>query len=351
MPGRRWKRRGAVLAVAGLSLLGPRTLARLREADLSGQVALITGGSRGLGLLMARELAREGCRLAICARDEAELERARADLEGRGATVLAVICDVADRSQVDRMVRQVTERYGRIDVLINNAGVIQSGPVRTMTLEDYEEALGTMFWGVVHPTLAVMTQMIERGAGRIANITSIGGKVSVPHLVPYASAKFAAVGFSEGLRAELAGEGISVTTIVPGLMRTGSSFNAFFKGQQEREFRLFAILDSLPFISMDAERAARQIVTAVKRGEAERILGIPANVAARVHGVLPGLTTDVLGLVNRLLPGPDDRGTARSRGWDLYARNRSVLLDRLLGWNLSAARRFNEYPRHSSAGR
>ena len=342
-------RRAAALAAAGLGLVGREVLARLREADLSGQVALIMGGSRGLGLLLARELAGEGCRIAICARDEAELERARADLEGRGAEVLAARCDVADRAQVERLVRQATERFGRVDILVNSAGVIQVGPVQTMTLEDYEESLGIMFWGTVYPTLAVLPQMLERRAGRIVNITSIGGKVSVPHLVPYACAKFAAVGFSQGLRAELAREGITVTTIVPGLMRTGSGFNAFFKGQQEREFTLFALVDTLPFVSLDAERAARQIVTATKRGQAERILTIPANLAARFNGLFPGLTADLLGLANRLLPGPDGSGTARARGMAVHERVRSPLLDRLLGWNLSAARRFNEYPGPLSA--
>jgi short-subunit dehydrogenase len=105
--------------------------------------------------------------------------------------------------------------------LVNNAGVIQMGPVEDQSLEDFEEALGTMFYGVLMPIWSVLPQMISRGEGRIVNITSIGGKLSVPHLLPYNCAKFAAVGLSEGLRAELGRSKISVTTIVPGLMRTG----------------------------------------------------------------------------------------------------------------------------------
>ena len=335
-----------VLAGAGLGLgLAGRTwLARRGMADLRGQVVLITGGSRGLGLLLAREFAREGCRLVICARDPDELERARADLAGQGAEVLAVPCDVADRAQVDRLVAEATGSFGQVDILVNNAGIIQVGPFETMTYQDFETALGVIFWGVVHPTLAVLPQMRARRSGRIVNVTSIGGKVSMPHLLPYNCAKFAATAFSEGLRAELAGDGISVTTIVPGLMRTGSPVNADFKGQAELEFAWFALSDSLPFLSMDAERAARAIVTATRRGEAERILTLPASLAVRVHGLAPGLTTDLLGVVDRLLPPADGGTTATVRGETARQRLNSPLVDGLIGWTRSAAARFRQYP-------
>ena len=333
-----------LLVAAALGLAGRPLLQRLRMADLHGQVALITGGSRGLGLLLARELAREGCRLAICARDQQELDRARLDLQQRGAEVLTAPCDVADRAQVERFVDQAIRRFGRVDVLVNNAGVIQVGPVHSMTLADYEEAMGIMFWGTVYPTLAVLPGMLERRQGRIVNITSIGGTVSVPHLLPYACAKFAAVGFSEGLRAELARDGIGVTTIAPGLMRTGSGLNAFFKGRRRQEYVLFGALAGLPPFSMDAERAARQIVQAARRGEAERVLSIPAVLLARFHGLFPGLTADLLGLVNRFLPRADGSGAARVRGMELHEQVRSPALDAVMSWSLSAARRFHEYP-------
>jgi short-subunit dehydrogenase len=213
-----------------------------------------------------------------------------------------------------------------------------------MTLQDYEHAMSVMFWGAVYPTLAVLPQMLARHSGRIVNITSISGKVSVPHLLPYSCAKFAAVGFSEGLRAELAREGITVTTIVPGLMRTGSHLNALFKGHQEREYALFAPSASLPFISMDAERAARQIVRAITRGEAERVLTIPATVLARFHGLFPGTTANLLSVVGRMLPPPD--GTVRpvARGMEIQGRKRFPILRVLTRWGLSAAQRYHQYP-------
>src|SRR5919201_401355 len=233
-------------AAAG-ALFAARALVRAQRAyDVRGKTVLITGGSRGLGLVLARELAREGARIAICARDATELERAREDLAARGADVLAVPCDLTKRAQVEELVNDVRAHFGRIDVLINNAGVIQVGPIDVMTLEDYEEAMRTHYWGPLYAILAVLPQMRQRGEGRIVNISSIGGKVSMPHLLPYNASKFALVGLSEGLRAELAKDGIVVTTVCPGLMRTGSPPNAYFKGQNEKEYAWFAISDALP---------------------------------------------------------------------------------------------------------
>ena len=167
--------------------------------------------------------------------------------------------------------------------------------------------MAIIFWGAVYPTLEVLPQMRARRAGRIVTITSIGGKVSVPHLLPYSAAKFAVTGFSEGLRAELARSGIAVVTVVPWLMRTGSHLNAEFKGQHRREFGWFSLGATLPGVSISAEKAARQIVGAIERGDAELILGWQASLVARVHGLMPGLTADVLGVVNQQLAAACDR--------------------------------------------
>jgi len=305
-----------LLAAAGAgALLAARELIRRsREYDMRGRVVLITGGSRGLGLVLARELARQGAKVAVCARDAEELDRAREDLERRGATALALTCDVSNQLDVGETVREVTNHFGRIDVLINNAGVIEVGPMEVMTLEDYDHAMKTHFWGPLYSILAVLPQMKQRGEGRIVNISSIGGKISVPHLLPYSASKFALVGLSEGLRAELAKDGIVVTTVCPGLMRTGSPRNAVFKGQHKAEYAWFAISDSLPITSMKAERAARQIISACKRGDAEVVLSIQAKLAVLFHGLFPGLTADLLGVVNRLLPEPGGIGKGRALG-------------------------------------
>jgi NAD(P)-dependent dehydrogenase (short-subunit alcohol dehydrogenase family) len=313
-----------------------------QRARLRGQVAAVTGGSRGLGLLLARELGRAGSRVAICARDADELERACRYLRPIGE-VLAVPCDVADRTQAEGFVATVSRHFGRVDVLVNNAGIIDVGPLAAMGVDDFRRAMEVIFWGTVHTTLAVLPQMRARRAGRIVNVTSIGGKIAVPHMLPYGCAKFATVGFSEGLRAELAPDGVRVVTIVPGLMRTGSFQRARFTGRVAEEYRWFSLGAALPVISMDAERAARQIVRAAARGDAERILSLPAQIAARIHGLFPGLTTDALGWVNRLLLPPPD-GRARAEGLEIDAAGTASLLRALTRLGRVAARRFNESP-------
>ncbi|MGH7420298.1 MAG: SDR family NAD(P)-dependent oxidoreductase [Candidatus Rokuibacteriota bacterium] len=299
--------RGASLAaVAGGALLaGGMLMRRRRRWELAGRTVLVTGGSRGLGLLIAEELLRAGARVAICARDRDTLDRARTQLARHEGRVLAIPCDVSLRADVEDMVRRVRERFGPIDALINNAGTIVVGPLESMELEDFQTAMDVNFWGPLYAILAVLPEMRRRGSGRIVNVASVGAKISVPHLLAYSSSKFALVGLSEGLRAELAGDGIQVSTICPGLMRTGSPRHALFKGRHRAEYAWFSISDSLPVTSMSAERAARQIVAALRSGRAERVLSLPAKLGVLAHGLFPGLTADVLGVVNRWLPEPE----------------------------------------------
>jgi short-subunit dehydrogenase len=298
------------------ALSAVRSLATWRDYQFKNKVVLITGGSRGLGLVLARMLAREGARLAILARDPDELERAHQELAELTPDVVALTCDVADRVDIESAVRLAVGKLGPIDVLINNAGVIQVGPMETMTLDDYEEAMNTHFWAPLHATLAVLPEMRARREGRIVNISSIGGKVSVPHLLPYSASKFALTGLSAGLRAELLKDNIIVTTVCPGLMRTGSPRNAIFKGQHRAEYAWFAISDSLPFTSTSAESAAARIIKACKRGEAEVVLTPQAKLVARVAGIFPGFVANVMGIVNAVLPAPGGVGAHRVRGED-----------------------------------
>jgi short-subunit dehydrogenase len=308
---------------------------------------LITGASRGLGLGMARELARQRATLVICARDIDELEWAREDLARTGADVLAIQCDVGNHDDVHRLVRETMERFGRVDILINNAGVITVGPVRSQTLTDYQEAMDTMFWGMVYPTLAVLPHMMERRSGRIANITSIGGKVSVPHLLPYTCAKFAAVGFSEGLHAEVAKFGIKVTTVVPGLMRTGSFVNAWFKGQNRAEYGWFSLSSAIPVLAMNGRRAARTIVEAIRRGESEIILTPQAKLLALLNGVFPGTTSELMAIADRLLPSSEWADQERHLGKD----SESAVSDSVLtSFGRRAAQEFHQYPERKRRG-
>jgi len=279
------------------------SLVRLRSRlDLMNKVVLVTGGSRGLGLQLAREFGARGAVVAICARDRSALDRAEADLASRGIKTRVFVCDVSDREQVQLLISGVVQQLGPIDVLVNNAGIIRVGPFEQMELSDFEQAMGVMFWGTLYTTLAVLPSMRERREGSICNIISIGGKVSVPHLLPYSCAKFAAIGFSQGLHSELTPAGINVTTVVPGLMRTGSHLNAQFKGNYPLEYGWFSAGAATPIVSISAVNAARSIVRSVVHREREKILSLPAQAMARLHDALPELTGAVLKVANRMLP-------------------------------------------------
>ena len=303
-----------------LTALGAGTYAaksafrRLFDYDLKNKTVLITGGSRGLGLVMAREFAREGSRLVLCARDEQELDQARLDLEESGAEVMVIPCDITNKHDVNAMIAAVNARIGGVDVLVNNAGVIQVGPLEVMTPEDFELAMQAHFWGPLNTILAVLPSMRQKRTGRIVNISSIGGKVSVPHLVPYSASKFALSGLSKGLRTELMKDGIKVTTVYPGLMRTGSPRNADFKGQHRFEYAWFSISDSMPLLTVSAENAARQVVQACKRGQAELVISVPAKLAVLFDELFPEAMSQILATANRFLPEPGGVGTERRKG-------------------------------------
>lgn len=270
-------------------------------------VAVVTGSSRGLGFLLARELADRGHDLVLNARSPDGLAVAAAELQGRGAQVLAVPGDVSVEAEARALVAAAHERFGRLDVLVANAGIIQVGPVGALRAEDFAAALDVILWGTVHPTLAALPLMRAQGGGRVLAITSVGGKIPAPHLLPYVTAKHAAVGFAEGLRAEAAHHGITVTCAVPGLMRTGSPRNALFTGDRTAEHRWFALSDSIPGLSMDAERAASRLVRAALRGRPEVVLTPAAKIGIRLHGVAPATTLRLLALAERLLPADETR--------------------------------------------
>jgi short-subunit dehydrogenase len=244
-----------------------------------------------------------------------------------------------------QLVRAALELHGRLDILVNNAGIIQVDPVQATEAEDYQTALDTMALAPVRLALAALPVMRQQQHGRIVTIASIGGKVSVPHLLPYSTAKFAAVGFSEGLRAELGRGPVTVTTVVPGLMRTGSHLQARFTGHREKEFTWFALGASLPLVSMDAERAAHRIVEAVRSRRAEVILTPAGQIAARVSGILPGLTSQALHLAQRLmLPAPTAQRRSAVPGREL----RPAINGQTFGWltalGRAAARGFSQLP-------
>ncbi len=288
-----------------------------KRFSFRGRAVVITGGSRGLGLVLARQLARERARLCLLARDSEELERAKSQLRSLGTDVLTITCDIRKQSEVNEAIRRVVDSFGTVDVLINNAGIIQVGPLDHMTVQDFEDALAVHLFAPLYCTLAVLPHMRKAASGRIVNISSIGGKVAVPHFLPYSASKFALTGFSDALRAELRREKIFVTTVCPGLMRTGSPRNAQFKGRHRREYAWFAVADSLPLLSVSAERAARSIIEACRRGSARLIIGAPARAAVLMNELFPGAMTTLMSVTNRVLPGASsEAGTGSHPGSD-----------------------------------
>jgi NAD(P)-dependent dehydrogenase (short-subunit alcohol dehydrogenase family) len=303
---------GAVTLGVGSLLLGRAR----RRCDFSGRSVLITGGSRGLGLLVARRFAAESAFVTIAARDAAELERARQDLLGRGAEIDTVVCNVSVRDEAERLVQHVVNRTGRIDVLVNNAGIMTVGPLEQMDVSDFEKAMAVHFWGPLHTTLSALPAMRRQRFGRIVNVASVGGRLAVPHLTPYCSSKFALVGLSDAVRAEVRRDGIYVTTVLPGLMRTGSPFNAWFKGRYRAEFAWFLTMGSLPLLSLDGDAAARALVSACRHGDAEAVLGWPAKIGIIASAIAPGAVARLMALTNRYaLPSAQPGGHTAHSGW------------------------------------
>ncbi|MFL6499314.1 MAG: SDR family NAD(P)-dependent oxidoreductase [Candidatus Udaeobacter sp.] len=309
MNSRVWLGAGALLVGGWLTA---RVVATARY-QLRDKVALISGGSRGLGLVLARHICDEGGKVALLARDPEELARAKDDLTARGGKVLTVECDLLDRDQIQAAVRKVIDHFDRIDILINNAGIIEVGPLDHMSREDYERAMRVHFWAPYELISQILPGMRVWGGGRIVNITSIGGKVAVPHFAPYSASKFALTGFSDAIRAELARDNIQVTTVAPGLMRTGSHVNARFKGNHDAEFAWFSASAGAPLISMAADRAARKIVAAFRRGQPSLTLTFAARGAIAGNALFPNLTGHTMKIVNRFLPDVADESGEQSR--------------------------------------
>lgn len=304
----RWIALGGLAAGVGTFLLSRLTPRR----SVKGKNVLITGGSRGLGLELARVCLHKGARVCLLGRDEETLDKA-VDVLGAPNGLTTFACDVADAEGVRAAVAHVTDTFGEVDVLIHNAGRITVGPQGAMGLDDYRACLDTHLYGAIHAVEAVLPSMRARKDGSIVLISSIGGKLAVPHLLPYSASKFALAGYGEGLHAELAKHGICVTTVYPGLMRTGSPRNADFKGDHEREYGWFSIADSLPFMTSSAAVVARKIICACEAGRAELNLMPFGKALLTLRALFPELTAGAFSLVNRALPSGENPTKKKGR--------------------------------------
>jgi short-subunit dehydrogenase len=299
-------------SAAAAALFAVRRLTR-QQYSFRDKTVVITG-ARGLALAIARRLAGEGARVWLVARSLDELAAAAAELSARGAWVRTVCADIRRPDHVSRVVDTITTSGQRIDVLINNAGTIEVGPVEHAKLEDFQDALATHFWGPLDLIRASLPHMRAGGDGRIVNISSVGGRIAVPHLAAYTASKFALVGLSEALRAELLKDGVLVTTVTPGLMRTGSYVNVKLRGRHPDELRWFAAMSATPLTSMSADRAADKIIEASRAGRATITPGVQAKAAVLLHALAPNLFASLNAIADRrLLPQPNQSAGDRAR--------------------------------------
>lgn len=319
------------LAATATYIAAKAGLAFYRRYDFRNRVVVITGGSRGLGLVTARQLAAEGAVVVLCARDATELDAAHHEIRQLTPTVEAYACDITQPAEIRSLFQRIRREIGSVDVLINNAGIIQVGPLETMTLDDFHQAMLVHFWGPLFCIWQVLPEMRRRKQGRIVNISSIGGQIGVPHLAPYCASKFALNGLSQTLHAELAKDGIYVTTVCPGMMRTGSPRNALFKGDHRAEYAWFSIGDAMPLLSMSAERAARQIVSACRYGHPKVTLSLPAKLAVWAGALAPDLTSELAAVAAALLPSAGGIGRNSAKGHQSESR-----------WSPSALTTLNE---------
>ncbi|CAG5070665.1 3-phenylpropionate-dihydrodiol/cinnamic acid-dihydrodiol dehydrogenase [Dyadobacter sp. CECT 9623] len=303
------------IAALGLFTAARKIYRNITKYDFDNKVVIITGGARGLGLILARQLADKGANLVICSRDSEQLDQAEQELTASGAKILALAADVSVPQDAQRIVEATIGAFGKIDVLINNAGVMVVGPQDAMEINDYKEAMDVNLWGALYMIKAALPHL-KQAEGRIANICSIGGKISVPHLLPYSVSKFAMVGLSEGLHAELKKDNVLVTTVIPNLMQTGSPRNVSVKGDHEAEYAWFKTMASSPLFSQKAEKSASQIIEAIEHGENEIILTLSAKLVVALQGANPGLVSALSAAANNFMPKMTPDGFTTKSGYE-----------------------------------
>ena len=339
------------LGFAGLIVGAGLRRRRRRGRIKTGGVAIVTGGSRGLGLLLAEGLGRRGMNLVLVARDAEELVVARRRLEHHGARVELVAADLEHPESAKRVVSAAIRRFGRVDAVLNVAGIITVGPEETLSVKEFRRAMEANFWSALRVTREAMP-LLEKSRGTVLNVTSIGGAIPVPHLLGYTASKFAMVGWSMGLAAEVAARGVRVVTVLPWLMRTGSFLHAEVKGRRTKEARNFALSSSLPVLTMSAHRAASRMLRALDRGERFVVVGTFAKAARLGFALAPGAAIAVLSTVNRMLPRANGAALRDAHAQPLWRYRRGLGRSPLTRLGDRAAARNNQVlrvPRHGTA--
>lgn len=245
--------------------------------DLSGQVTVITGASSGLGAAMAREFHRRGAVVVLAARSEEKLRSLQAEL---GEKSVAVVLDVTRSDSVQAAVEDLLQRFGRIDTWINNAGYGMFGAFGGLDLQDFEGMMDVNYMGTVRCTKAVLPSMLQAGAGHIVNIASIAGKIGSAKSTGYSASKHAVLGFTNSLRQELAGTGVTVTAVNPGPIDTPFFDRADPTGHYVKNIRWFML---------DPAKVASAVADAVKKRRKEIDLPFVASAGVKLYQLFPRL--------------------------------------------------------------
>lgn len=251
--------------------------------QLSDKVAAVTGAGSGIGRALALELTAMSCHVALADVDGAALARTVSDCQGRGVKVSSSIVDVADRDAVHAWADRVAAEHGRVNLVVNNAGVALMYDVETMSYDDLDWLVGVNFWGVIHGTKAFLPHLRAADEGHIVNVSSVFGLMGVPSQSAYSAAKFAVRGFTDALRLELKGDGgsVSCTTVHPGGIRTNIARNARSDphGLSARSLRGRDQADAFERMARTSpEQAARAIIRAVERDRRRVTIGPDAKV-------------------------------------------------------------------------
>ena len=262
---------------------------------LTDKVVVITGAGSGIGRALAVEVASRGSLVAISDVDEAGLAETVELVKAAGAPeVRSDRLDVSDRAAFATYAAAVREQFGRVNVVVNNAGVTMTGDFEEISYDDFEWIMGINFWGVVTGTKEFLPHLIESGDGHVVNISSLFGLISTPGQSTYNSSKYAVRGFTEALREEMliAGHPVGVTCVHPGGIKTGISRNGRKTASQDAEAvdRLF----EKKLARMEPERAAEIIVGAILKGKARQLVGIDAHLIHHACKLLGSRYQDVI---------------------------------------------------------
>ncbi len=238
------------------------------------KVAVVTGASSGIGRATALALASRGARLALGARRMPALEELAGQIQALGGEALAVKTDVRQQDQVQNLIEKTLSCWGRVDILVSNAGEYIRSPVTRLAIADLERSMAVNFYGGVYATLAVLPSMLRQRSGHIVFVLSMDARKGIPPDAPYVAAKFALNGFGDVLRQELHGTGVAVSIVYPGRVDTPMIENL-----------------RVPWVSakISPEAVARAIVRAVRRRQAEVILPVQSKLLVYLNTFAPGL--------------------------------------------------------------